>query len=200
MGLCKNLALGGLFAALMGGAMAQTADNPAMPSDHSTPAEHAQTNQLNYKAAKDAASANQAAENANAQAQQRYERQQQEYQAAKEDYRAQTARYHADRARYAAQRAHYHRHHWEPRYADELIVNRADLIGMHVLTGGHDVGRVQTMATSPGGHVEALRVALNHDDAQVWIDASDLRFDPQSHVVVTDLSRHDLHEMAQETF
>jgi molecular chaperone GrpE (heat shock protein) len=199
MGLYGNMALCGLLVGLTGVAMAQTADNPAMPSTHSTPAEQAQTNRLNNAAANDAASANQAAEQTNAQAQQRYQSQQQQYQAAKQDYAAQTARYHADRARYAAERAHYRRTSWEPRYEHELIVARSDLVGAHLMTGSHDVGRVQTMATGANGHVEALRVAL-HRGGNVWIDAADLRFDPQNHVVVTDLSRHDLHEMAKESF
>jgi hypothetical protein len=200
MGLYGNLALCGLLVGLTGGAMAQTADNPAMPSTHSTPAEQAQTNRLNNAAANDAASANQAAEQTNAQAQQRYQGQQQQYQAAQQNYAAETARYQADRARYAAERAHYRRSEWAPRYADELIVMRKDLIGMRVMTDGHNVGHVQTMATSPDGHVEALRIALRRGGAAVWIDASDLRFDMQNHVVVTDLSRHDLHEMARESF
>jgi hypothetical protein len=207
MRISRNRAVFGLLLAFMLPAMAQQADdstdNSGMPATHSTPAEQAQTQQLNNAAADSAATANQAnsqAEMQSDQQQQQYQQQQQQYQAAQQNYADQSARYEAQRSRYAAERARYHRGAWPARYEDELIVSRSGLVDSRLLVDGHDMGRVTDIATGPGGHVDAVRVALDHDRGDVWIDAADLRFDPDNHVVVTDLSRHDVHEMARESF
>ena len=195
-----NMAFSGLLLAFTGTAMAQSTDASGMPATHSTPAERTQTNQLNNAAASDAATANQATQQSNAQANTQYQQQQQQYQAAQQNYADQSARYEAERDRYTVERARYHREAWPVRYENELLVTRAGLVDSRLLVDGHDVGRVMDIATGPGGHVDAVRVALNHDHGDVWIDAADLRFDPDNHIVVTDLSRHDVHEMARETF
>lgn len=210
MRISKNKAVFGLLLAFSLPAMAQqngdSTDNSGMPTTHSTPAEQAQTQTLNNTAADNAATANQVNSQAKMQneqqqqQQQQYQQQQKQYQAAQQDYADQSARYEAERHRYAAERARYHREAWPARYENELIVSRAGLVDSHLLVDSHDVGRVTDIATGPGGHVDAVRVTLNHDHGDVWIDAADLRFDPDNHVVVTDLSRHDLHEMARESF
>ena len=211
MRISRNKAVFGLLLAFTLPAMAQQAgdntDSSGMPTTHSTPAEHAQTQTLNNSAADNAATTNQAVDQANSQAQaqsdqqqQQYRQQQEQYQAAQQNYADQSARYEAEHGRYAAERARYHREAWPARYENELIVSRAGLLDSRLLADNHDVGRVTDIATGPGGHVDAVRVALDHDRGNVWIDADDLRFDPDHHVVVTDLSRHDLHEMARESF
>lgn len=192
----KTLALWGTcFAlALSGAALGQTATS-------SSPAEQAQTQQLNQNA--DGASATPGdTSNPQYQAQQqRYQDQQQQYQADRRKYEAQAERYEAARDRYAAERARYHRGIWPARYEHDMIVNTSDLLGASVQTyNGHTVGHVEEIAQSPSGHVDALRVALERGDGDVWIDAGDLRFDATEKLVMTDLDGRDLRLMSRETF
>ena len=211
MRISKNKAVFGLLLAFTLPALAQqggdNTDSSGMPTTHSTPAEHAQTQTLNNSAADNAATTNQAVDQANSQAQaqsdqqqQQYQQQQQQYQAAQQDYADQSARYEAEHGRYAAERARYHREAWPTRYENEMIVSREGLMDSRFIVDGVEMGHITDIATGPGGHVDAVRVALGRDHGHVWIDAADLRFDPDNHTVVTDLSRHDVHEMARESF
>ena len=192
----KTLALWGTcFAfALSGAAFAQSATS-------SSPAEKAQTQQLNQNAtvADDTPGD---VNNPQYQAQQQqYQAQQQQYQADRRKYEAQADRYEAARDRYAAERAKYHRGVWPARYEHSIIVGTNELMGARVQTyNGQTVGHVEEVAQSPSGHVDALRVALDSGEGNVWVDAGDLRFDANEKLVMTDLDRRDLRIMSRETF
>jgi hypothetical protein len=186
-------------------AMAQNVDAQGMPTTSSTPAEQAQTLQLNQNAADAAAGANsQAASQASAndtqnQVQQmQYQNQQGTYEAQKEDYDAKMVAYDALRDRYATERAAYHRDLWPDSYTNRLLMNDAGLIDSRVeVVNGDTVGRVTDIARGPNGHIDALRVAL--DNGQItWVDAADVRFDHDAGIVMTDLSRNDLNAMTEE--
>jgi hypothetical protein len=212
------LAVSGLaFSTFLVGVPALAQDNRVdangMPTTHSTPAEHAATAGLNDQAA--AASAN---DQTVAQAQQgdaQYQAQQQQYQnqlqqnqAAQQDYQNKSAQYQDQtiaydqlRTRYAAERAAYHRGAWG-RYArwtlDDSEAN-AGLVGQRVeILNGDHVGTVESVAHSPNGHVEALRVRLDNDH-MVWIDQADIRYDRGDSIVMTNLDRADLRQMANES-
>jgi leucyl aminopeptidase (aminopeptidase T) len=67
------------------------------------------------------------------------------------------------------------------------------------ITDGDHVGTVTGIARSTGGRIEGLRVTLD-DGKIVWIDADDARFNRTDGVLMTDLDRADLTEMAAEPF
>jgi len=188
-------------------------DANGMPTTHSTPQEHAQTEGLNGQvAASDGVTTGQDSGNAQYQAQQQqYQQQQQQYQdqmrehqsqvrqheAQQERYEDRTARYESLRARYAAERAAYHRDLWPERHW--VIVERdANLVGQRVeLISGNRVGTVVDTAHAANGDVEALLVRLDNDKV-VWIDTQDIRYDRADGVVMTDLRGDDLRHMADE--
>ena len=163
----------------------------------SSPEERAQTQQLNQNIT----DANHAADTQSKQNNARYQSQQRQYQANEKTYQNQTATYEAARGRYAAERARYRRGTWPSRYEHSIIVDNDALMGASVHTyNGHAVGRVEEIARTPGNHVDALRIALYHGHGDVWVDSSDLRFDVDEKVVMTDLDRGDLRTMARERF
>jgi hypothetical protein len=198
-------------------------DANGMPTTHSTPAEHAQTENLNAQvqasnAAADSQAAQQAAEaqaandaqvaanNAQADANQaQYEQQKQQYQqqlrdnqAAQQNYEDRTRAYYSLRDRYARERAAYHRGVWPTRFSSWRLVNDARLIGSRVeIINGDRVGTVDSVARAPSGRIEALYVTLD-GGKQVWIDEADIRFDRAGGVVMTNLARADLRAMADE--
>jgi hypothetical protein len=191
-------------------AMAQDrVDANGMPTTHSTPAEHADTADLNNQITNTNAATHQQAAATDSQyqaQQQQYQDQLQQNQQAQQDYQQksqayddQTARYESLRARYAAERAAYHRGLWPDRYAHwTLEENAANLIGQRVeILNGDHVGTVRDVAHSPNGRVEALLVELDSDKV-VWVDQADIRYDRGDGVVMTDLARNDLHQMADE--
>ena len=201
-----------LSAFLAAPAVAQDNSMPAhtdangMPTDHSTPAEHAATAGLNNQAADANAKADAQSDaqsdqnNAQYQAQQRqYQDQLRQNQAAQSQYQDRTVAYEKLRAHYAAERMAYHRGVWPSRYEQwTLEQNSADLTGQRVeIVNGDRVGTVTDVARAPNGHVEALRVRLDSDKV-VWIDQADVRYDHAGGVVMTNLDRGDLRRMADE--
>lgn len=185
-------------------------DANGMPTTHSTPAERAQTRALN----RGIAQSNDAADAQAAQADAQYQQQQQEYaaknaryqdamrrnQAQQRDYSARREAYENLRDRYAAERAAYHRHEW-PRYRDHrwAVLDRdSELMGERVqLISGARVGTVMDVARAPGGRVQGLLVRLD-GGKRVWIDSADVRYNRTDGVLMTNLDRHDLWEMADE--
>ena len=141
---------------------------------------------------------------ANAEYQQRlqqYQQQQTQYQAQKQNYDAQAARYQAARDRYRAERAAYHRFGWPAHYEHSIIADKGELLGAPVRTyNGREVGHVEELSLSPSGHVDAIRVTLDRNARNVWIESADLRFDADKRIVMTNLNRDDLYLMSNETY
>jgi hypothetical protein len=205
-----TLLMGSMSFAQGGGPVpGERVDANGMPTTRSTPAEQAQTVELNQqvgaqnaaadaKAAGDNAKA--AADNAQFQAQQQqYQGQLQQNQAQQLDYQDRTAIYNSLRARYAIERAAYRRGVWPNRYVKWVIVERdAGLIGERVqLITGARVGIVIDTAHAANGNVSALMVKLDSDKI-VWIDANDVRYNRADGIVMTNLNRADLRHMADE--
>ncbi|MGH9611877.1 MAG: hypothetical protein ACRD4P_02220 [Bryobacteraceae bacterium] len=185
-------------------------DANGMPTTHSTPAEQAQTAGLNDQAASTAAQSTTQTDTADAQyqqQQQQYQQQlqqnqqaQQDYQNQKADYAEATAHYENMRARFAAERAAYHRDLWPADYRPWEL--RPDYQVMHArveITNGDHVGTVTAIARDRSGRVEGLEVSLDSGQ-RVWIDAADARFNRTDGILMTDLDRADLHQMADERF
>lgn len=185
-------------------------DANGMPTTHSTPQEQAQTANLNDQAADSAQQSTTQTNSADAQyqaQQQQYQQQlqqnqaaQQQYQNQKEAYENQAVRYEGLRARFADERAAYHRDLWPDDYRPWEL--RPDFAVMHArveITNGDHVGTVTGIARAPGGRIEGLEVSLDSGKL-VWIDAADARFNRADGILMTDLDRADLHEMADERF
>jgi len=184
-------------------------DAQGMPTTRSTPAEQAQTSEINNQVgAKNAAvDAKADADSAQYQAQQQqYQGQLQQNQTAlqqnkaqQQDYQDRTAAYNSLQVRYAAERAAYHRGVWPSRYVKWVIVERdAGLIGERVqLITGSRVGTVIDTAHIANGNVSALLVQLDSDKI-VWIDVGDVRYNRADGIIMTNLDRADLRHMADQ--
>ena len=67
------------------------------------------------------------------------------------------------------------------------------------ITNGDHVGTVTGLARDRDGRIEGLEVSLDNGK-MVWIDAADARFNRTDGVLMTDLDRTDLRQMADERF
>jgi len=184
-------------------------DAQGMPTTRSTPAEQAQTAEINNQVGAEnaAVDAKAAADNTRYQAQQQQyqgqlqqnQAQQLENQKQQQDYQDRTAVYDRLQGRYAVERAAYHRGAWPQRYEKWVIVDRdAGLIGERVqLITGANVGTVIDTAHRANGNVSALLVKLDSDKI-VWIDTGDVRYNRADGIVMTNLDRADLRHMADE--
>lgn len=137
---------------------------------------------------------------------QRYGEQQQEYQRQNEQYREESARYRANlRAydlamydwAYPAPIAYHYDGGLEPLY---LVAEPSQQLFQIPVEdpGGRWVGRVRNIDTAPDGRPARVEVALNRR-VSVWVQPGDLRYDPYSHVLFTDLSRGQLWQMPGAT-
>jgi hypothetical protein len=183
-------------------------DANGMPTDHSTPAEQAQTADLNAQVTQ--SNGDIAAQDNNNQSkyqieQQQYQQQMQQHQAAQENYQdqkaawhEQTSRYEALRERFREERAAYHRYEWPSRFAEWRLKNDGSLMNARVqLINGDHVGNVVAVARATDGVVEALEVELDSGKV-VWIDSADARFDRSNGQIITNLYASDLRHMADE--
>ena len=191
-------------------AFAQAQDSPernrvnadGLPTTHSTPAEKADTAEINKQigVSNSAVDAKTDANNAQYQAQQQqYQGQLQNNAAQQAAYTDKNAQYNALRARYAVERAAYHRGIWPGRYRTWMLAERdSRLVGGRVeLLSGARVGTVTDTAIAANGRVTALLVELDNDRV-VWIDAGDVRYNRADGVVMTNLNRSDLRHMADQ--
>lgn len=211
--LCALFAASPLVAQTYPAPNGERVDANGMPTTRSTPAEQAQTAQINNQVAeRNAADAQAGGANAQYQQQQQdYQAKQQAYESQKDQYQQQldrnarqqeryqnrTAMYEALRDRYAAERAAYHRGVWPERYSRWVLL-REDPVGERVqLITGARVGTVIDVAHTPNGNVSALLVRLDNDKV-VWIDSADIRYNRADGIVMTNLDRNDLHHMADE--
>lgn len=181
-------------------------DANGMPTDHSTPAERAQTRALNNQVQ----SGNEAIDQKAAQQKARYDAQRAQYEQQQaryhdamqrhekqqSDYRARHTAYEDARAHYNAEYGERRRHAW-PDHGRWVVIDRdINPVGERVeLINGQRVGTVIDVMRGPGGHVQALKLRLDRGRL-VWIDADDVRFNRDGRVLATDLDRQDLWEMA----
>ena len=194
----KTLALWGVLAPCF--ALVLSGVEFAQPS---TPAEQAQTQQLNQDTGTTTTAPVTPTDQANADyqaQQQQYQEQLRQYKASRQNYEERSARYYAARDRYLSAHARFHRGAWPWNYENRLVVYRTDLLGARVENyRGNSIGRVEELALA-NGHVDALRVLLDYDRGDVWIESADLRYDGNRRVVMTNLDRQDLYEMTHETY
>jgi len=188
-----------LAAILMIGAPASAQRSPY--DTNPTPAERAQTNALNSAAANNARDDADTNDSVNATNQADYDRARADYENRMDNYDAQRAAYNRDRARYLNDRAGY-AHRWDAfygysRFQDVSRLSETRLMGLQVSTrGGTFIGRVRDVDTNSYGRVIRVAVSTNRDRV-AWIDADDLRYDPSTRMVMTDLSRGQIDNMAR---
>jgi hypothetical protein len=205
----SGLALSAFLIAAPAMAQQDRVDANGMPTTHSTPTEAAQTDNLNQQA--DGAAQQSATQGSDSDAQyqaqqQQYQNQLQQNQQAQKDYQDQkaaqadaTAHYEDMRARFAAERSAYHRDLWPADYRPWEL--RPDFAVMHArveITNGDHVGTVTAIARDRGGRIEGLEVSLD-SGKMVWIDAADARFNRTDGILMTDLDRNDLRQMADHS-
>lgn len=157
-----------------------------------TPAERAATDDLN----KDAGDRARGDTDANVAAQGDYDAARAAYERSLNDYRERQTNYDNDRARYDAERANYDRERslrWSAfrdtsRYHDVFSLRSTELVGLIVRTrGGERIGRIRDVDYAANGRVNRIAIEVrNHRTA--WVYADDVRYDPQSRVILIDLS------------
>jgi hypothetical protein len=165
-----------------------------------TPAERAQTDQLNRNAADQA----QSDVDSNASSNADYQAKQNDYERNRADYDAQRAAYDRARERYEADRyvRYGYGHRWNvfygyTRFHDIDRMGSGELLGLRVSSRGDSlVGRIRDVDTNGYGRVTRVLVSVGYRRV-AWIDADDLRFDPVTRVVMTDLSRDQIDDMAR---
>jgi len=196
----RTYILSGVAALALAGAapsFAQQAHDTGTPNDtgpqYSTPAEHAQTEQLNSQAGQNAATVDQ--QNGANQAQ--YQQQQDQYQQQKAQYERDI--HHYDEARYYfTDYPHPYPYRYEGANLRKLylIADPTHQLANAAVEGpdGQYVGRVRNVETAVDGRPLRVEVALNRR-VSVWVIPDDLRFDAEDHVVFTHLSRADLWNM-----
>ncbi len=204
----KSLALSSAAAFALTVGAAWAGDDPY--THNPTPAERAQTQNLNEQAQGQAVSDADAGQDSQAQyqdQQDQYQAQQQQYQDDRARYEDQKDRYHAQQSLYHAEQAEYYdRSHpyawWHERYERASLnqfydVPRAELIGLRVIRDdGYTAGRISDIDKNPDGRVHAVRISLRNGD-YAWVKARDLRFDPADRIVFTDLSIDDIRALAR---
>jgi hypothetical protein len=217
-------------AALVGGTM--TAVQSFAQSDmngpqYSSPAERAQTQQLNEEnvngndespAALNGAGEDQdtaQAQNAPYGPQGQYNDQMQQYQAQQQQYQDQRSQYENQQRNYDRNLRYYDQAQWSYEYPqayayhynDDAQLVRLDLLAepsqqlAQVPVEGPNgvwVGRVRNVETGTGGGLYRIEISLNRR-VSVWVDPRDLRFDPDEHVAYTDLTRDELWDMPGAT-
>jgi hypothetical protein len=201
---------------------------PSDPTQYSTPAERAQTQQLNAQGADGTTTppatlngeqpaygngtqsgyTDQPAPPPSAQDDQ-YQAQQSQYQQQQQDYQAQRAQYDRDVARY--DRAEFRYSDYPRAYPYNYDNGRLWRIYLiqdptHQLAqapvedpSGAWVGKVRNVDINPGGQPLRVEVALNRR-VSVWVNPSHFRFDPANHVVFTDLTRDQLWHFPGATY
>ncbi len=177
-----------------------------------TPAEKAQTRQLNSNAAAaaqtdgtapaatpdDAAAPPPVAPSAN---DADYAAKKADYDAKMRDYNTQRDAYERDRGRDRAERDAYV-HHWEVFYGyrgfrDVSFMHADTLTGLRVnARGGAAIGRVRDVDADGAGRVSRVLVDTGFG-RRAWLDADSLRYDPAARVIYTDLTRDQVNDMSR---
>lgn len=220
----KILGSAGLsLAAMLLAAQPGFAQYAGNPPQESTPAERAQTQQLNSENAQGTdqspaalngdASAQVQAEPSGAQ--QQYDGQRAQYEQDQQNYQDQQDRYRAQRQQYAHDLRRYDlaRYEWTdyPRvyvyaYGDRrvrplnLIADPSHQLAHLPIEGpsGHFIGKVRNVEINPVGQPLRVEVALNRA-VSVWVSPGHLRYDPENQVLYTDLDRDRLWDMPPAT-
>jgi hypothetical protein len=209
----RTLVLGGVAGLSLIGATPSFAQDMSNPPQVSTPAERAQTEQLNQQAT-DGTTTAPAALNGQAPAstpstsQVQYDQRQQQYQDQQQRYKDQRAQYIHDLHRYDMPDyawVDYPSRSYEYRYRNDPNLVHVDTLDRRQLSyvpvegpDGRWVGKIRSVQVTPDGHVGRIEIALNRR-VSVYVNAMDLLYDPGNHVIFTDLTRDQLWGMPGET-
>jgi hypothetical protein len=197
----RNLALCGASLLLLGSLGTAIADPQTGDpyTQNPTPQERAQTDQLNAQASQDATT-NAAADSA---AQSQYDQKQQQYQDQSDAYKAQHDRYQDEKAEYNYDRSH-PLEWWHDRYEHASLdrfydIPRSDLMELNVdREDGYRVGHIVALDRDEDGRVSKVKVSLKDGDV-AWLDAHDLRYNPDERLVFTDLTVSQIRALARNS-
>jgi hypothetical protein len=139
-----------------------------------------------------------------------YQQQMQQYENQQQDYQDQRDQYENEKDRYRHNLSWYDQARWNYDYPHAFVYefDEPRLVQLHMMSepsqqlagapvegpNGVWVGRGRNIETAPDGRPSRVEIALNRR-VSVWVDPHDLRFDPDEHVVYTDLTRHALWDM-----
>ena len=181
--------------------------NYAPPANNNAPAQYDEGGQYGAQQSGDGGQ-QKGQEPAQYNPQQRYDQQEDEYQ-------QQRQRYQDDRARYDHDIRAYDRAMYDwiyPAPVAYIYGERGPLERLYLIAepsqqlfkapvegpGGRWVGRVRNVDIAPDGRPLRVEVALNRR-VSVWVQPGDLRYDPQTRILFTDLDRDQLWEMPGAT-
>jgi len=156
--------------------------------------------------------------------QDQYQDRNRQYQQQQQDYQNQRSRYEQQRRHYQVQRDLYLRdisrynvvmydYDDYPRAISYRYDNDDRLVRLYLIAepshqlarapvedpSGRWVGHVRNVETAPDGRPARLEIALNRR-VSVWVSPGHFRFDPDDHVLFTDLTRADLWNMPGATY
>ncbi|MGZ5998652.1 MAG: PRC-barrel domain-containing protein [Rhizomicrobium sp.] len=199
----RTLMLSGAAGLLLVGAPAFAQSNNADSNynQNSTPAERAQTNELNTGAATRARDAG----DANAAARDEYDAQRAAYERSLNDYGMRKAAYDNERARYDDLRHDYDRdraQRWSAfphreRFHDVLSLHADDLVGLTVSTRtGDRIGRIRDVHFASNGRVDRIAIDVGARRT-AWVYADDVRYNPEARAILIDLSRDQVDRLAR---
>jgi hypothetical protein len=141
--------------------------------------------------------------------QQQYQQQQQQYQDKQQQYDEQKHVYDRNVRQYDQERWNYvdYPHAYAYRYEDSpqmmrlyLVAEPAQQMANAPVEGpsGMWVGKIRNIETGVDGRPARVEISLNRR-VSVWVHPGDLRFDPDDHIVFTDLTRDQLWDMPGAT-
>jgi len=204
------------FAAMLAVALPAAAQNYGHSPQISTPAERAQTQQLNEQAIDGITQSPESAPQQMVQSDQRtYEDQQRQYQDQQQQYQQQRAQYHEDRRQYVRDVRRYDLARFEWTDYPRVYVYRyqaANLQRLYLMAdpthqlaqvpvegpSGRFIGKVRNVETAPDGRPQRVEIALNRV-VSVWVTPGHFRYDPNERVLFTDLTRDELWTMPGAT-
>jgi len=131
-----------------------------------------------------------------------------QYQAQKQQYQDQKSQYAMDMNTYEHQQAAYewqrrHPETWwrtrygRARYIETYVIDRPAVLSLAVTDrSGYLLGHVEEVDRSPSGHIMRLRIRLA--PARVaWIEGSALRYDPDDRLLMVDLSPREIWQRSE---
>jgi hypothetical protein len=147
--------------------------------------------------------------------QSQYGAQEQQYQNQLQQYQNQQQRYGYEQGRYARNLRNYDLAQYAWSYPAAYAYRYGDAYGLQPLyllaepsemlsqapvegPGGQWVGRVRNVEIAVDGRPQRVEIALNRR-VSVWVSPGNLRYDPGSRILFTDLSRNDLWDMPGAT-
>lgn len=197
----RTLALSSAGALALSFGAALAGDDPY--THNPTPAEQAQTQQLNAEQQDQAVQQDDANTATQAAAQQQFQDSQAQYQESQAQYQADLQYYRDKRAEYDYDRRHpdtWWRYHYEHASLQRFYdIPRAELVDLRVIRdNGYRLGLIRDIDRGDDGRIVRVKIVLRTGDT-AWVPARDLRYDPDDRLVFTDLTVDDIYALSRNS-